>query len=143
MTRTRGYRVGRRRISTPCDRAKGPSGRHRWVDGECANCGESYRDVTRYNPKARKRHPRAKWVNFGRTSHVIHGYGTGHHVALEERGVRMPHHYATIACITNCGLRIEVQVPWDGVMADAAQPKGRHPCAECLAGEPRPERPLP
>lgn len=86
---------------------------------------------------------RRGWVWFGQTSHRIYGYGTGHHLSLEERGVRMPRNYGTIACLTICGLRIEVQVPSDAVMADAGQPKGRPACATCLAGVPQPWHELP
>lgn len=82
------------------------------------------------------------WVWYGTVSHRIAGYGSGHHMSLKDRGVRMPRGYSTVACITYCGLRVEVQVPPDGVMADAGQPKGRPACPDCLTGVRQPERPL-
>lgn len=45
MTRTRGYRVGKRHTTVACEGV--PSGRHRWDEvGHCARCGRDYYEVT-------------------------------------------------------------------------------------------------
>jgi hypothetical protein len=57
--RTRGYREASRYIVRECDRALGPSKRHRWDDiGYCVNCGEAYRDVSEPRRKSRTGHRR-------------------------------------------------------------------------------------
>jgi len=76
------------------------------------------------------------WVWYGRVSHRIHGYGTGMHTDLEEHWENMGHvsqppPYVFVSCLTKCGLRVQVNIPPNGVLSDAGQPKGRPACAEC------------
>jgi hypothetical protein len=83
------------------------------------------------------------WVWFGQTSHRIHGYGNSFNYGLrdhwQDAHLREAPDYVEqtffVTCLTKCGLRVQVHVPPDGVLADAAQPKGRPACKVCVAAD--------
>ena len=78
------------------------------------------------------------WVWYDHASHIIRGYGTGISVYMRERAADRGFtswypDFNTVCCLTWCNLRIEVHVPEDSSLADAAQPKRVPICPKCMA----------